>query len=521
MTHKQRIILDHLNGISNREIARVLHMSKDTVNKYVKEYDEKRAELLAQDPEMDQSTIIQAFVEEPRYDCRNRGPKQSTEEAMTVIEQCLKMNETKRANGMRKQQMKKIDIHEYLIKLGFDISYSTVKRLTKKIEDRQKEAYIRQEYKPGEVSEFDWGTVTLDISGTGYHKYQMAVFTSAYSNNRYAKLYPSQDTAAFQESHADYFTYCHGVFHELVYDNTKVVVKRFVGPTEKEPTEALSQLSMYYGFRFRFCNVRSGNEKGHVERSVEYVRRKVFCAPGCDAFGSLEEANAFLYKECMKLNARDIYNDTVPAEVFEEEKKAMLPGMPRFESCIKSKGKVDKYSTVTVAQNHYSVPDTLVSQTLDIRLYTDKILIYHEGEIVAEHARSFRPHDWQIDIYHYLRTLKRKPGALPRSTALLRSDTQIKKIYDDYCTNDPKTFLEVLEIIYEKGAEPVLEGLHRLMVLSPRDLSADKVRVMCENMTEEKERDPGTDHLSRKSKSTLSQYDHLREAQEAEERLVC
>ena len=33
---------------------------------------------------------------------------------------------------------------------------------------------------------------------------------------------------------------------------------------------------MYYQFGFRFCNVRKGNEKGHVERSVEYIRRKAF-----------------------------------------------------------------------------------------------------------------------------------------------------------------------------------------------------------------------------------------------------
>jgi transcriptional regulator with XRE-family HTH domain len=31
----------------------------------------------------------------------------------------------------------------------------------------------------------------------------------------------------------------------------------------------LLQLSIYYGFQFRFCNVRSGNEKPHVERTVD------------------------------------------------------------------------------------------------------------------------------------------------------------------------------------------------------------------------------------------------------------
>ncbi len=521
LKRKQQIILKHLDGVSNREIARSLHMSKDTINKYVKEYDEKRAELIAQDPTMDSKEIIQAFVEGPAYDSKNRGPRKSTEEAVEEIEECLRLNEEKRAKGMGKQQMKKIDIHEYLLEKGYDISYSTVKRLIKQIEQRCKEAFIRQEYNPGEACEFDWGTVKLNIGNTGYKKYQMACFTAAYSNNRFAKLYRSQDTAAFQESHADYFAYCHGVFHLMTYDNMKVAVEKFVGPSEKEPTEALTQLSLYYGFKYRFCNIYSGNEKGHVERSVEYVRRKAFSMPGNDTFDTLEEANAFLYKKCMKLNADEIYNGVVPEEAFEDERRSMLPIVPKFECFVRRKSKVDKYSTISIARSHYSVPDSLVGCKVDVRLYTDKIIVYHDGEVVAEHARSFRANDWQIDIYHYLRTLKRKPGALHQSTALLQSDAQIKKIYDDYYTNDPKAFLDVLEIINEKGVEKVLEGIRKLVVISPRDLSADKVRVICDEINKEPViTKPKTDRLSTKSKATLTQYDQLRQIQQDAERMA-
>ncbi len=521
LTMKQRIILDHLNGISNRDIARSLHKSKDTINKYVKEYDEKRAELLAQDPEKDLNEIVEEFVEEPKYNSSNRGPRSGTLDALPVIEECLKLNEERRAQGMSKQQMKKIDIYDYLRKKGFNISYPTVTRLVREMAGSYQEAFIRQEYEPGMACEFDWGTVKLNIGGTGYKKYQMAVFTTAYGNNRYGKLYRSQDTAAFQEAHADYFEYCHGVFHLMTYDNMSVAVKRFVGPSEKEPTEALTELSLYYGFQFRFCNIRSGHEKGHVERSVEYVRRRVYSEPGCDIFDSLEEANAFLYEGCMELNRRDLYNDMVPEETFEKERSKLLPAMPKFVACIRRRNKVDKYSTITIAKNHYSVPDTLVGKKVDVRIYTDKIVVYHEGELVARHARSFKTNDWKIDIFHYLRTLKRKPGALHQSTALLQSDAMVKEIYDDYYSSDPKTFLDVLEIIKEKGAGPVMEGIRQLAVLSPRDLSAEKVKLICDKIDEENSPDtPGTDRLSEKSKETLSQYDKLRRLQNDSERVA-
>lgn len=94
---------------------------------------------------------------------------------------------------------------------------------------------------------------------------------------------------------------------------------------------------------------------------------------------------------------------------FETKKKFLLPAMPKFESCMKSKGKVDKYSTVMAARNHYSIPDIYASKEVDVRLYTDKVVIYHDGNIIARHDRDFGVQQWKIDIYHYLRTLKRKP----------------------------------------------------------------------------------------------------------------
>ncbi|MGI6622546.1 MAG: sigma factor-like helix-turn-helix DNA-binding protein [Acetivibrionales bacterium] len=47
LNQKQRIILKHIDGMSNRSIASELHMSKDTVNKYVLEYEQKKQELFS------------------------------------------------------------------------------------------------------------------------------------------------------------------------------------------------------------------------------------------------------------------------------------------------------------------------------------------------------------------------------------------------------------------------------------------------------------------------------------------
>jgi len=510
MVRKQEIILMHREGKSNREIAAKFHMSKNTVNKYTYEYDEQMTQLLEENPEADNRELIAAIVEKPAYDSSNRTARKVTEEVVKQIKECLDLNEKRMAQGMSKQRMLKKDIHKFLTKKGIDIGYSTVKTAINKIIDAKKEAFIRQEYEPGDVVEFDWGTVKLNINNTGYKKYYIAVFTSAFCNYRFAIIFKHQDTVAFQESHVKFFDYCKGVFRECVYDNMRVAVRNFVGFNEKEPTEALLGISLYYGFKFRFTNIYKGNEKGHVEKSVDVIRNEAFAMPGSDQFPSLEAANEYLLKICDEMNADEISNKTIPADEFKKEEKHLLPCPPNFECCIKSNNKVDKYSTIVVNQNHYSVPDTLVGKEVGVKMYSDTVCIYHGGVVVATHNRSRGQFDWVIDIMHYLRTLAKKPGALKRSSALLQADAKIKKLYEKYYSKDAKAFLQVLEIIKERGVDHVMKAVKKLEGSSPTDISYDKVKIMCDCIHENAGRIMYlSDHLTEYNRSLLPQYDNL------------
>lgn len=517
LVEKQKIILRHRDGDSNRQIAEDLGIDKNTVNKYVNEYEEAMAKLLAEDPEASSEQLPPEILIKPQYDTSNRGRRESTEEATIAIKECLEENARRRQTGRSKQQMRKIEIYDYLKKQGYKISYSTVKRVIADIKKESAEAFIKQEYKPGMQTEFDWGEVTLDIGGTGYMRYQMAVFSSAFGNHRFAHLYRTQDTAAFQESHVDYFSFCGGVFHTVVYDNMKVAVKTFVGPSEKEPTDALLEMSIYYGFNFRFCNVRRGNEKSHVERSVDVVRHFAFTEPGDDCFESLEAANEHLLRKCMEKNASPLSDERIPDECFIEEKANLMPLPPKMPCFIKRVNlKVDKFATVTANRVHYSVPDKYVGKRLDARIYTGFVEIYDGSERIARHERHYGRGEYVIDIFHYLKTLKRKPGALSQSTALLQADTRIKNIYETYYTDNAKEFLPVLELIDELGVESVEKSIKRLSEIVINDYSADKIRLIYEhegNTESPQEKPYGTDRLSEKSRQTLTQYDLLRDLQ--------
>lgn len=62
---------------------------------------------MERDPTVDPQMLISAILEEPAYNCKNRGPRTSTEEALDEIHTCLKENEKKRQTGRSKQQMLK------------------------------------------------------------------------------------------------------------------------------------------------------------------------------------------------------------------------------------------------------------------------------------------------------------------------------------------------------------------------------------------------------------------------------
>lgn len=508
MKLKQEIIIKYLQGEGQRKISKELHVSRNTIRKYITQYNLQKQKLVENNNLQDVHVLIDDIVQEPSYNSSTRKRRTITDECIEVIKNCILENKEKRATGKSKQQMKSTDIYELLKVKGFTISYPSVVNIVRKFKDTINEAYIKQEYAPGNICEFDWGEVKLNINNKGYEKYQMAVFTTAYGNYRYSVLFKSQDTQAFQQSHAMFFEYISGVYNTMVYDNMKVAVAKFVGQTEKEPTKALLKLSTYYGFNFRFCNVRSGNEKGHVERSVEYVRRKTFAFK--DTFNSLEEANNYLLTKCNELNNKPLTTDkaTIPSETLKQERPYLLPKLPIFDCADIRECRVDKYSTIQYKQNRYSVLDKYVGNMVMIKAYTNKIEIYGDNQKIGEHERTFGLNDWNIKFEHYLNTLYKKSGALANSTAMLKLDTKIKNIYDKYYTQNPKEFLDLYEIILEKGIEKIEQAIKELEKISPINITTEKIKLIS-NRNHDIQSSEYKDEIAESSKELLMQYKNL------------
>lgn len=511
LNQKQDVILKHMReGKSQRQISKETGICRETIRKYVKAYEEKLIEVSDNLGEISKTNIIDDITAKPKYKSSPRSKRALTDEIIEKLKQFLKENERKRLTGLSKQQKKKIDMYEALIEDGYNISYSSVVNAVNSIERKKREAYIRQEYAPGDIVEFDFGVVKLTMNDGTIKEFQLAVFTAAYSNYRWARLFPKQNTACFLEAHASFFKYIKGNHRTVVYDNTRVAVARFVGHTEKEPTEALLKLSLYYKFRFRFCNAYSGNEKGHVERSVEFIRRKAFS--GERAFTSLNEANAYLDEMLNKLNSRNLSNSNKsPFQLLDEEREYLLPNMPLYETAAISDLRVNKYSTIVVDSCYYSVPDDYVGTIVRCKIYTTKILVFYNQEEIARHDKAHGMNLWNIDITHYSKTLFRKPKALISSTAFKQMDSTLKEIYSKYFNNNDREFVKLIELVGNYGLVSIDNAIKNLEEICPTNISIDKIEFICSRKNDPKiiYLEDHDDEIMNNSLNILNEFNNL------------
>ena len=483
--NKEDIILKYIRDQKSRRcIARETGFARKTVDKYITEYENKLIELgIDPNDEIKRQELIKELTDKPKYKSTPRFKPVVTDGLLERIRFYLNENKQKRLTGLSKQQKKKRDIYEALLNEGFQVSYSTVLRTANKIETKVHEAYIKQEYVPGNVVEFDWGTVKIRTEDGITRTYQMAVFTAAYSNFRWAKLFPKQDSQCFVESHSDFFEYTGGSFAQVVYDNMRVAVKKFISKNEKEPTDELLKLSLYYRYKFRFCNTRSGNEKGHVERSVEIIRRKAF--GNRDIFSSLDEANKYLLEICEKLNNMvPINKEKSPYELFIEEKPTLLATFGKYEAAKMGLLRVDKYSTIVVDSCHYSVPDRFVNKVVECKIYSNDVIVFENDEKVAHHKKNHGKFKWIIDISHYTTTLFRKPHALICSSAFNQMSKELSNIYQKYFISKDKEFIQLLELVGDVGLEHVEKSISMIDKITPTSVTLDKIKFVCQRNEE-------------------------------------
>lgn len=431
-------------GDSSRKVAKQLGIDRKTVDKYYNEYKANLGKLDSEETNIKE--IQEKIISAPKYDSTNRRAYKYTAEIDTALDQILASEDEKRGLlGNNKQQLTNLQIHKQLVNLGFDIGKSTISTKIKEKRNWKKECFIRQEYDFGDRLEFDFGEIKL-VHGSETHRYHMAVFSSPSADFRWCYLYKNQSKGVFLDAHVNFFDMMAGVHREVVYDNMRNVVSRFIGKNEKLLNEDLIKMSIYYGFDINVTNCFSGNEKGHVEGSVKILRNQIF-GPKYK-FDSFEEAIQYMNARLIEINI---------SSKIELEKKFLLPYKPKLELGEIKEVKVNKYSFVSIENNFYSVPDYLVGKTITAKVYHSDIDFYANNHYFYTHKKRDGSKEINIDIRHYLTTFERKPGALRNSLAL-KSMPELKSIFDIYFKSNPRKFIEILKENQEKSINEIIDA---------------------------------------------------------------
>jgi transposase len=461
---KYTIITLKKKGISFRQIAKELEIDRKTVSKIWKTYQKAQLDLFerVEVVEKPDDSLVETIVGDIKYDIQNRGKRKMTEEVKKRILELLELEEAKdKLLGLsHKQKLTGVQIYETLKEENVDIGQTTVRNFLREIR-QSRETYIRQEYDYGQRLEYDFGEIKLMINNKKM-KFYLAVMAAPASAHRHAYLYQKQNQAVFLDSHVRFFELMKGSWKEVVYDNMKNVVNRFLTQHDKVINQEALNLAMYYGFEINTTNVQKGNEKGTVENAVKVIRNRVFAKRY--QFETYEQACQYLEEQLEKINRNSL---------IEEEKKHLTPYRFPYEIASIEAHSVDKYGCIRVDNNYYSVPDILLDKQVSVKKYHDRIVIYSNHELVVEHKKIDGSQQYQLVLSHYLNTLATKPGALKHSL-LLKQQPELYDIYHLHFKTRAKEFIDILQANKHASLEELINILRYrsqdyAQVLSQRD----------------------------------------------------
>ena len=265
----------------------------------------------------------------------------------------------------------------------------------------------------------DWGRAIAIMQGARipFHFFCMR---SKFSAKPFIRAYPCEKQQAFFDAHVHAFNFFGGVFPAIVYDNLTSAVQKVLMGRARIEQEGFRKLKAYYNFDARFCNPAAAHEKGGTEGMIGYIRRN-YLVP-IPVVESFEELNEKLLNACLRHGTHRTQGRTESVDnLFEREKAHLipLPAVPMGNVYV-SETRVNKYATVIVDKNHYSVPVSHVRLKVRVELTIDRVDIFYDGRRIASHARLFGNNKWQLDPQHYLELIRRKPGAFDSALVIRR-----------------------------------------------------------------------------------------------------
>jgi len=437
-------------GKKIRQIARETGHSKNTVKKVLKN-------------------------EYVGYNTRQHQPFPSLEPYLRIIDKWI---ESDKEQPKKQRHTATRIYHRLCNEYQYEGSASTVRRYVRIAKQRigcgSKQVFIPLEPSIGQEAEIDWGTCIAILNG---EKVRLKLFCmrSKFSGKHFVRCYPCERQQSFFDAHVQAFSYFGGIFPVLIYDNLTTAVRKVLKGKKRIYQKEYAKFQAYYNFSPRFCNPGQGHEKGGVEGLVGYARRNYMVPiPKAD---SLEHLNEMLLQECLSYGDHRINGrEQSVKESYELEKSYLLslPEIP-FSNILTTEGKSDKYSTVIIDKNHYSVPIEYAYLRVRAVLTVNQINIYYGSKKIATHDRLYNNNQWQLDPAHYLELIRQRPQAFDSARPIKQWRKSWPSCYEKlllrFCnkqgnTKGTRDFITVLMLHSEHNTEEVKASIEKALMAS-------------------------------------------------------
>jgi transposase len=240
-----------------------------------------------------------------------------------------------------------------------------------------------------EEAQVDWGAFGSIRIGRGVRSLSGFVMVLSYSRAVFALFTVDQTLESFLRGHVEAFQAFQGIARTLVYDNLRTAVLERAGTAIRFHPRLL-ELAGHYHFAPRPCTPGRGNEKGKVERQIQYLRHAFFAAR---TFADVEDLNTQFRRwrdEVAHQRLHPEQRDRTVADVLAEEQPRLLP-LPThlFETDVMRTVMSGKTPYVRFDRNSYSIPHTHVRRPLTLLASPTTVRVIAGTEEIARHARSY------------------------------------------------------------------------------------------------------------------------------------
>lgn len=323
--------------------------------------------------------------------------------------------------------------------------------------------------------QIDWGKCGSVTVGSTTRKVSVFVAVLCYSRLIHIEFTLSQRKAEFYRGLVHALEFFGGSPRAVIFDNIKAAVLNGSGRAACFHPEFLA-LCGHYCLQPIACERRDPESKGIVEGGVRYVKHNAL-AGRAEQLTRFEDylALAPLWRDQVANVRRHETTRERPIDRVQREHSLLrpLPAIP-FDTDEIVPAVVTPHARVEFDGNRYSTPPQFVRRPVTIRATRDNVHVLHEGQVVAQHVRSYERGRLIVLPDHRLAALE--VGRRSRSTALEQAfdalgpeARQFHLLLNSQPVKTGVHLRRLLNLAQLYGAAEVLSALARALELAAYD----------------------------------------------------